>query len=184
MRTTSASKAKKQQNLLMRFISLPLRTLAKARNFYMRGLEDCAGKVGGGGAGGYAASQVHLPRSFSVNSSGSNDEDDVRQFIRNASAKKNNAGKENKDDNIRAAATSSDVNRSSVRVRPIVGVRQAANYSSNNGRGVRSYSVGLKMGRIDEERASTFEEDEVDVKADVYTRSRSYAVNKRNAGFV
>ncbi|XP_024166833.1 uncharacterized protein LOC112173442 [Rosa chinensis] len=179
MRTT-ASKAKKQQNLLMRFISLPFRTLAKARNFYMRGLEDCASKVGGGGGvGGYAASQVHLPRSFSVNSSGSNDDEDVRQLIRTASSKKNNAGKENKDHNIRTAA-SSDVNRSSVR--PIVGVRQAAN-GTNNGRGMRSYSVGLKMMRIDEERASTFEEDEVDVKADVYTRSRSYAVNKRNAGF-
>lgn len=69
-------------------------------------------------------------------------------------------------------------------VRPVDSVRQAANNTTNNGRGVRSYSVGLKMGRIDEERASTFEEDQVDVKADLYTRSRSYAVNKRYAGFV
>lgn len=177
---TAASKAKKQ-NLLMRFISIPFRTLAKARNFYMRGLEDCAGKVGGGGGvGGYAPSQAHLPRSFSVNSSGSNDDEDVRQLIRTASSKKNNAGKENKNDNIRAAA-GSDVNRN---VRPVDSVRQAANNTTNNGRGVRSYSVGLKMGRIDEERASTFEEDQVDVKADLYTRSRSYAVNKRYAGFV
>ncbi|KAK9941813.1 hypothetical protein M0R45_007507 [Rubus argutus] len=169
----------KMQNLLMRFISIPFRTLAKAKNFYIRGLEDCAGKVGGGG-GGYASSQVHLPRTFSVNSSGSNDEEDVRQLIRTASSKKNNAGKENKNDNIRAAA-GSDVNRN---VRPVYSVGQAANNNMNNGRGVRSYSVGLKMARIDEERAFTFEENEVDVKADLYTRSRSYAVNKRNAGFV
>ncbi|KAK9941801.1 hypothetical protein M0R45_007495 [Rubus argutus] len=168
----NVSKAKKQ-NLLMRFISIPFRTLAKAKNFYIRGLEDCAGKVGGGG-GGYASSQVHLPRTFSVNSSGSNDDEDVRQLIRTASSKKN------KNDNIRAAA-GSDVNRN---VRPVYSVRQAANNNMNNGRGVRSYSVGLKMARIDEERVFTFEENEVDVKADLYTRSRSYAVNKRNAGFV
>ncbi|XP_050363569.1 uncharacterized protein LOC126782382 [Argentina anserina] len=180
---TSASKAKKQQNLLRRFISIPFRTLAKARNFYVRGLKDCAGKVAGGsGVGSYGASQVHLPRSFSVNSSGSYDEDDARQITRNASAKKNNVGKENKNDNIIRAAAGSEVNRSSS-VRSVVGVRQGAN-STNNGRGVRSYSVGLKMGRIDEERASTFEEDEVDVKEDMFTRSRGYAVNKRYVGFV
>ncbi|PRQ22314.1 hypothetical protein RchiOBHm_Chr6g0248931 [Rosa chinensis] len=164
-----------RQSKLMRFISSPIRTLTKAKNFYMRSLEDCAAKVGyGGGVGGYTASQVpQLPRSFSVNSSSSNDDEDLRQLLRTASSKKNNDAE--KGDN---KAAGSDMNR---RGRPNVSIKQP---TMNNGMGMRSYSVGLKMGRIDEERASTFEEDEVEMKADFYTRSRSYAVNKRFAGFV
>ncbi|XP_062019801.1 uncharacterized protein LOC133736360 [Rosa rugosa] len=177
MRT--ASKAKKQSKL-MRFISTPIRTLTKAKNFYMRNLEDCAGKVGYGGAGvsGYTASNVHLPRSFSVNSSNSNGDKDLKQLRRlTVSTKKNNDVKK---DGNREAGGSDTQRRPIVRERPIVKQR-----TMNSGMGMRSYSVGLKMGRIDEEIASTFEEDdEVDVKADLYSRSRSYAVKNRNAGFV
>lgn len=39
------------------------------------------------------------------------------------------------------------------------------------------------MGRIDKETAFSFRQDEVDVKADLYPRSRSYAVRRRNVGF-
>ncbi|KAM5549726.1 hypothetical protein ABKV19_000904 [Rosa sericea] len=164
-----------RQSKLMRFISSPIRTLTKAKNFYMRSLEGCAAKVGYGGGGGgggvgvggYTASQVpQLPRSLSVNSSCSNDDEDLRQLLRTASSKKNNDAE--KGDN---KAAGSDMNR---RGRPNVSIKQP---TMNNGMGMRSYSVGLKMGRIDEERASTFEEDEVEMKADFYTSSRSYAVN-------
>ncbi|BBH09719.1 Uncharacterised conserved protein [Prunus dulcis] len=88
MRRTS-SKAKKQSKL-MYIICAPIRTLTKARNFYMRSLEDCASKVGygGGGVSGYTASQVpRLPKSFSVNSTSSSDDEDLRQLLRTASSK-------------------------------------------------------------------------------------------------
>nr|XP_011459678.1 PREDICTED: uncharacterized protein LOC105350034 [Fragaria vesca subsp. vesca] len=172
------SKATKQSKLI-RFISSPIRSLTKAKNFYMRSLEDCAAKVGygggGSGVGGYTASQVpHLPKSFSANSTSSNDDEDLRQLLRTVSSKKNNNAEKG---NNKAAG--SYMHR---RGRPNISNRQPM---MNNGMGMRSYSVGLKMGRIDEERASTFEEDIDDVKPDIYTRSRSYAVNnKRNAGFV
>ncbi|XP_062020691.1 uncharacterized protein LOC133737080 [Rosa rugosa] len=174
MRQSNATK----QSKLMRFISSPIRSLTKAKNFYMKSLEDCAAKVGygggGAGVGGYTASQVpQLPRSFSGNSSSSNDDEDLRQLLRTASSKKNNDA-EKRDNKV----AGSEMHR---RGRPNVSIRQP---TMNNAMGMRSYSVGLKMGRIDEERASTFEEDEVDVKADFYTRNRSYGVNKRNAGIV
>ncbi|XP_020425360.1 uncharacterized protein LOC18767587 [Prunus persica] len=176
MRRTS-SKAKKQSKL-MYIICAPIRTLTKARNFYMRGLEDYAGKVGyGGGVSGYTASQVpHLPKSFSVNSSSSSDNEDLRQLLRTASSRKSNAEKE---------STVKSEGNSDMHRRPIV--KQAAQpigrQQTMNGMGIRSYSVGMKMGRIDEEMACSFEEDEVNVKADFYPRSRSYAVKRRSGGF-
>ncbi|BFG42121.1 hypothetical protein CerSpe_283950 [Prunus speciosa] len=177
MRRT-ASKAKKQSKL-MYIICAPIRTLTKARNFYMRGLEDYAGKVGygGGGVSGCTASQVpRLPKSFSVNSSSSSDDEDLRQLLRTASSRKSNAEK--------ASKVKSEGN-SDMHGRPIV--RQAAQpigrQQTMNGMGMRSYSVGLKMGRIDEEMACSFEEDEANVKADFYPRSRSYAVKRRSGGF-
>ncbi|XP_009375649.3 uncharacterized protein LOC103964439 [Pyrus x bretschneideri] len=171
MRTSS--KAKKQSKF-MYIICAPVRILTKARNFYVRGLEDYAGKVGSGGGGvsGYTASQV-LPRSFSVNSSSSNDDEDLSQLLRTASSKRSNAEKERENNNIKS------VGRSDLHRRPIV--RQPTN--TMNGMGLRSYSVGLKMGRIDEETACSFREDEVDVNADLYPRSRSHAVRRRNVGF-
>ncbi|XP_059638421.1 uncharacterized protein LOC132280452 [Cornus florida] len=49
----------------------------------------------------------------------------------------------------------------------------------------RSYSVGLgKIGRIDEDKACDFGEEEISVKSDfLFARSRSYAVTKRNVGY-
>ncbi|CAL2279433.1 unnamed protein product [Prunus armeniaca] len=176
MRRT-ASKAKKQSKL-MYIICAPIRTLTKARNFYMRGLEDYAGKVSyGGGVSGYTASQVpRLPKSFSVNSSSSSDDEDLRQLLRTASSRKSNAEKE---------STVKSEGHSDMHRRPIV--RQAAQpigrQQTMNGMGMRSYSVGLKMERIDEEMACSFEEDEANVKADLYPRSRSYAVKRRSGGF-
>ncbi|XP_016650432.1 PREDICTED: uncharacterized protein LOC107880097 [Prunus mume] len=173
----------KKQSKLMYIICAPIRTLTKARNFYMRSLEDCASKVGygGGGVSGYTASQVpRLPKSFSVNSSSSSDDEDLRQLLRTASSKNSKRNDVEKKNNNKPAGDL-DVHK-----RPVV--RQAAQpiagQQTMNGMGMRSYSVGLKMRRIDEERACSFEEDEVNVvKADLYPRSRSYAVKRRSGGF-
>ncbi|CAL2279432.1 unnamed protein product [Prunus armeniaca] len=181
MRRT-ASKAKKQSKL-MYIICAPIRTLTKARNFYMRGLEDYAGKVSyGGGVSGYTASQVpRLPKSFSVNSSSSSDDEDLRQLLRTASSKNSKRNDVEKEKNNNKPAGDLDVHRRPVVRQP---AQPIARQQTMNGMGMRSYSVGLKMGRIDEERACSFEEDEVNVaKADLYPRSRSYAVKRRSGGF-
>ncbi|KAM1650713.1 hypothetical protein EV1_003319 [Malus domestica] len=124
------------------------------------------------GVGGYTASQVpHLPRSFSGNSSSSNSDEDLRQVLRTELSKGSSAEREN---NKAASVESSDVHRRPIVIQPT---------DTMNGMGMRGYSVGLKMGRIDDETACSFREDEVDVKAVLYPRSRSYAVRRRNVGF-
>ncbi|KAM1233677.1 hypothetical protein ACFX2J_003358 [Malus domestica] len=79
-----------------------------------------------------------------------------------------------RENNKAASVESSDVHRRPIVIQPT---------DTMNGMGMRGYSVGLKMGRIDDETACSFREDEVDVKADLYPRSRSYAVRRRNVGF-
>lgn len=143
----------------------------------MTSLEDCAGKVGhgGGGVSGYTASQVpHVPRSFSVNSSNSSNDQDVRQLLRTSTSNRNKIIEK---DNKNKSASNSDMRRRPI-AQPIV--RQPNN--TMNGLGVRCCSVGFTMGRIDEETACSFREDEVNVKTDLYPRSRSYAAKRRAIG--
>ncbi|GMP60685.1 hypothetical protein CsSME_00023441 [Camellia sinensis var. sinensis] len=55
------------QNRLMRFITIPIRALGKARDFYVRIITDCAQRVSYGGAMGIQSGPIHnLPKSFSV----------------------------------------------------------------------------------------------------------------------
>ncbi|KAG7977223.1 hypothetical protein I3843_05G020400, partial [Carya illinoinensis] len=131
----------------MHFILSPVRILKKAAEFYVKSMDECAGRVGYGGAVGYHAVNVtHLPKSFSVNSSKGSDDEDVGQISRTVSKKS---------------------------------LEKKAGTETENGMGIRSYSVGLgKIGRIDEDRPCCFDEDGVIVKADLYPRSRSYAVNR------
>ncbi|KAM1590885.1 hypothetical protein ACFX15_034256 [Malus domestica] len=168
----SSTKANKQ-SMLMYIICAPIKTLTKTRNFYMRSVEDCAGRVGhgGGGVSGYTASQVpHVPRSFSINPSSSSNDEDVRQLLRTSTSNRNNSVEKY---NKNKSASNSDMHRRPI-AQPIV--RQPKN--TMNGMGVRGYSVGLTMGRIDEETACSFREDEANEKIDLYPRRRSYAVEK------
>ncbi|CAL5400662.1 unnamed protein product [Camellia sinensis] len=51
----------------MRFITIPVRALGKARDFYVRIITDCAKRVSYGGAMGIQSGPIHnLPKSFSV----------------------------------------------------------------------------------------------------------------------
>ncbi|KAI8023116.1 hypothetical protein LOK49_LG03G01834 [Camellia lanceoleosa] len=51
----------------MRFITIPIRALGKARDFYVRIITDCAQRVSYGGAMGIQSGPIHnLPKSFSV----------------------------------------------------------------------------------------------------------------------
>ncbi|KAE8659175.1 FKBP-type peptidyl-prolyl cis-trans isomerase family protein [Hibiscus syriacus] len=71
-------------NKFMRMISVPLKALGKARDLYVRSLTSCASNV----SYGHAAEQYSgLPRSFSVSSVTSNDNDDFRELVRAASVR-------------------------------------------------------------------------------------------------
>lgn len=80
-------KTKAHQNKLMKIITMPIRALAKARDFYVRSMNNYADKVCYGGAGfGSSAYGDPLPRSFSTNSVRSNDNgDDFKELVRAAS---------------------------------------------------------------------------------------------------
>ncbi|KAK4258867.1 hypothetical protein QN277_005266 [Acacia crassicarpa] len=54
---------KKKQSLMMKLMLSPMRILKRARQLYMKGLEDCAGEIGHGGFGTFSMSHpLPLPR--------------------------------------------------------------------------------------------------------------------------
>ncbi|XP_059631159.1 uncharacterized protein LOC132274031 [Cornus florida] len=152
------------QNKFMRFITIPIRVLSKAKDFYVRSLTDCAEKVSYGNMMGGPAAQVSsLPKSFSVNSSRSNDSDDLRELNRASSTK--SMGDRVDMDNKYMQRQMRQPTKTSSTVVP------------------RSCSVG--MGRIDEDSPCDFSEDySFGVKANLmYPRSRSHAVSIRSVVF-
>lgn len=151
---------KAQHNKFVRIISLPIRALSKARDFYVRSITGCAPRVGHSNATGYP---VILPKSFSGSSARSNDNDDYRELIRAASA--------------RTMIDRIDMDM-------ILKRQQQKVMNSSSSKDLpKSASVG--MGRIDEDGPC----DDfgagvgvgVSVKADLlYPRCRSYAITKRS----
>ncbi|GLU09028.1 hypothetical protein SLE2022_259080 [Rubroshorea leprosula] len=79
-------KANKQREV-MKIIVAPIKILSKARDFHMKGMEDCAGRLGNSGVMGGAAVHVsQSPQSFSVKSLKSSDGDEeFRELLRAAS---------------------------------------------------------------------------------------------------
>ncbi|KAJ4716117.1 3-isopropylmalate dehydratase large subunit like [Melia azedarach] len=82
------SKAKKQGKL-MQIFSAPIKILSKARDFYVKGMENCANRVSyGPSVGCPSAPAVRLPKSFSVSSfNTAYDDEEFRQLLRAASKK-------------------------------------------------------------------------------------------------
>ncbi|KAL3514421.1 hypothetical protein ACH5RR_027138 [Cinchona calisaya] len=161
MKATKAS----QQNRFLRIITIPIRALGKAKDFYVRGMTSFGAKVSyettvmAMPASNYVATT--LPKSFSVNSSKSEDdkENDLRELIRAASTRRG-------DDNIKNISNLYNLQQQMIKGMP-----------------PRSCSVG--MGRIDEEKPCVFGEEynmnimKKDPQA-FYPRSRSHAVNRKS----
>lgn len=150
----------------MQITRAPIRVLCKARDLYVKSMLNFAGsgRVGHGSIGGGTA---QLPKSFSVNSSRAVvDDKEFKKLLRLVSAK-----------------GISDV-ETYLRCRG--GDRRSYGIESSGMR--RSYSVGVgKIGRIDEDRACSFREeddDEDDAEADLYPRSGSYAVRRKSILFL
>lgn len=154
--TTKAS----QHNRFLRIITTPFRALCKARDFYVRNMMDCANM---NAIGLQRTSQApSLPRSFSVASSRSYDDEDFRELVRAASA--------------RSIGSRIDLDTY---------IKQETKMRANSGIGPRALpprSISVAMGRIDEESPSSYFGEDingniVNIKNELkYPRSKSHAV--------
>ncbi|CAK9184134.1 unnamed protein product [Ilex paraguariensis] len=152
----STKPARKENTITRRFLKGPIRVLIRAKDFYIQSLWGCAGHVSYGTVvGPMPYVNTTLPRSFSVHSTASNDED-FRELMRIASTR--NLG-----------------NKIEMELRQ----RQSPMAGAN----VVPRSQSVAVGRIDEDKPCEFGE-EINVKTNVYPRSRSYAVSKRTRGML
>ncbi|XP_022748848.1 uncharacterized protein LOC111298383 [Durio zibethinus] len=134
------------QSKLRHYMSKPKRALHKARDFYVKRMEECASKVGYGGVIGCPAPpQVsRLPRSFSVNYSKPNNEEKFMNYLEVMSKK-----------------------------RSMESILQEEEMKDAYGGLKRSYScVGL--ARIDEDKPCYFEEDALYARSRSYAYKRYY----------
>lgn len=186
------SKGSNQSSRLMRIITIPIRVLGKAKDFYVNSMIKCSDSASYGNFMGLPAT---VPRSFSVSSSRSSsyDNEDLRELIRSASASATASVR---------TTTSMGMGRhnnklSSMNLDLYLMKQQQMRPSSGammmgSRRVPRSSSVG--MGKIDENMPCDFGEDHqlgsigsVNVKSSsnefTYPRSRTYAVARRNVVF-
>ncbi|KAJ0078069.1 hypothetical protein Patl1_37337 [Pistacia atlantica] len=123
----------------------PRKILHKARDFYVKSMEDCASKVGYGGVVGCPTAQLsRLPRSFSVNYSKS----------RNDVSKK--------------MGNQMDLNAREEELRQ----QKMENYGAVK-RCYTSVGLG-KIGRIDEDRPCYFEEDMLYARSRSYAAKEQF----------
>ncbi|KAK3035699.1 hypothetical protein RJ639_033401 [Escallonia herrerae] len=145
----------KRQNKFIRYVAAPFKLLSKARDFYMKTMFDCAGRIGEGSVVAGCA----LPQMTRLCSFKQMDNEDLRALIRVASTR------------TLRSKVERDLGRQVEWQKPAAGARVVG----------RSYSVGVgKIGRIDEDLACDFVEVEGN-KNVVYPRCRSYAVTQRIA---
>ncbi|KAJ8773281.1 hypothetical protein K2173_028458 [Erythroxylum novogranatense] len=147
------------QNKFVRILTLPLKVLGKAKDFYVRSLTNCSMSVSHRHGMTLPDGQFSsLPRSFSVGSLRPDVGEDYRELVRAAS--------------VRSLGHKSEMEM----------YRQQLRQSSNVGSEILPKSSTVCMGRIDEDKAcDDFEE--VGEKREVYPRSRSYAVAKPSVVF-
>ncbi|XVE66699.1 hypothetical protein DITRI_Ditri08aG0099700 [Diplodiscus trichospermus] len=135
------------QSKLRHYMSKPRRALHRARDFYVKSMEECASKIGYGGVIGCpAASQVsRLHRSYSFN----NDEK-FTDFLE-AMSKKRPMESNLQEEEIRDAMKEQEY-----------GVLK------------RSYSTTVGLARIDEDKPCYFQEDAMYVRSRSYAYKRYY----------
>lgn len=159
------------QNRFMRIITVPIRALGKAKDFYVKSMTDVADRVsyGGSSMGGPGGQfSTGLPKSFSTRSSSSRSNegsDDFSELVRAASA--------------RSYGTRIDVDKILQDQ-----LKRSATTTTMGSRQELPKCGSVAMGRIDEDAPCDFEEEGGDAKKDLYPRSRSVAVGKRSVAFV
>ncbi|CAK9147544.1 unnamed protein product [Ilex paraguariensis] len=154
-----STKARKK-NKITWFIKAPIRLLTRARDFYSRSMSECAGQFSDGPYGVIMGcpttpQMFNLPRSFSVNSTSSKEED-FKELMRVASTRSQGSKIELE-----------ILRRRQPEQSPVAGVNAVP----------PSQSIGI--GRIDEDKPceSCDFGGEIKVKKVINPRSRSYAVS-------
>ncbi|XP_042013997.1 uncharacterized protein LOC121762248 [Salvia splendens] len=147
-----------QQKRFMKFITVPVRALSRARDFYVRSLSDYADKMnyGNNAMAIPVTSQVtSLPRSFTVTSGRHEPEPEL----------------------VRAASARSVGERTEVD--SFIKQQMGAGAGPGPGpKGMPPRSGSVAMGRIDEDRESVYFGDN-NVSSTMFPRSRSHAVSSR-----
>ncbi|KAG6748965.1 hypothetical protein POTOM_046004 [Populus tomentosa] len=154
-------KKSRKESALKKILKAPLRILARAWDFYMKGMAEYSDQVCvvSCPTGNFNS----MPRSYSVSSTKPNHLEDDRR------------------EPLRAASTRSDIGSINKKINVDVPARQQYSHKKSATRlgdnMPRSRTVAI--GRIDEEKPCDFDEEDVKVKTNVYPRSRSYDVSKR-----
>ena len=143
------------QSLFVKIMKSPIRALCKARDFYVRSITNCSDQMNYSNNMDAVGRFAALPRSYSANSSRSDDNDDFKELMRAASA--------------RTMANGIDMD--------LILRQQQQRQKEAVGKGLPKSST-VTMGRIDEDKPVDFA---AVVVPDFYPRSRSYAVPKSRA---
>ncbi|KAH6796144.1 hypothetical protein C2S51_037130 [Perilla frutescens var. frutescens] len=152
-----------QQNRFLRIITVPVRALSRARDFYVRSLSDYADKMNYGTAMPIpVTSQVTaLPKSFSVSSARSHEFENM----------------------VRASSTRTMGDRVDIDSYIKQQMRMNAGPPPVGPRAMPPRSTSVAMGRIDEDGPAYFGDDNgglINTRNEIkYPRSRSHAVSAR-----
>ncbi|XP_058068710.1 uncharacterized protein LOC131218045 [Magnolia sinica] len=146
-------------NKLTRCLKAPFRVLCRARDFYIKSMNNCSSRIDYGAAMGCPAAVVYtLPKSFSMNSTRTREDEELRELLRIVS----------KRERVAKSTTTTTVKNA-------VGAK--------NTKGLpKSFSMGI--GKIDEDEPCYFQDDFKmgSTNASVFPRSRSYGMGKRRGG--
>ncbi|KAK2660109.1 hypothetical protein Ddye_006642 [Dipteronia dyeriana] len=167
--------SKHNQNKFVRFITIPIRVLSKARDMYVKSLTDYAkgARYRNTTPGQFAA----LPKSFSVGPVRSNtDNEDYKELVRAASVR--SMGHTNEAEMLLQQHMGRPPPQATATATAVVGSKGFP----------KSCSVGMGfMGRIDEEKPGDVGEDSVGSvnsnKAESYSRSRTVSLVTRTNAF-
>ncbi|KAE8707014.1 ARM repeat superfamily protein isoform 1 [Hibiscus syriacus] len=157
------SKKVTRESKLSRYLKAPIRVLMKARDLYITSMTEYSERISFGTVMGCPTGQLNgLSRSYSVASTKSrNGDDDLRELIRAASTR-----------SLRNKPPMDLHGKQPGRRSPTTGANHMA----------RNHSAGI--GRIDEDKPCGFDDkDKIEVKTDVFPRSRSYAVPNKKPVF-
>ncbi|KAI9118258.1 hypothetical protein K1719_010590 [Acacia pycnantha] len=141
----------RNQNIVVRIITLPLRALGKAKDFYVRSITNCGNSVNYSNPMDAAGRFEALPRSYSSAATKQDDREDFAELMRAASVRKLME---------KLDADSAVKQKEEAKLLP--------------------KSVSVAMARIDEDSPSCdFGDTPLSDAPDFYPRSRSYAITSR-----
>ncbi|KAK9740431.1 hypothetical protein RND81_03G034700 [Saponaria officinalis] len=176
------------QNKFIKIITMPIKALAKARDFYVKSMNNYADKVSYNGSGWVGSNYSDaFPRSFSTSTTRNNETDDFKELVRVAST--STLG--NRVDLESVISSSSTRNDNTSTINNLASLQQKGNMGSAFNKGV-SRSVSVGMAKIEEDKPVEFGETghfgesvtNVKKKFGVFPRSMShgFGVSKKSVG--